>query len=67
MARTLIVCQTQTGDTQLDSVDKIMHSTPEFPEKTSELAKAFICQVGVVNPKESYCYISTFVNPSHHS
>jgi len=32
------------GETQLDSVDKIMHSTPEFPEKMTELAKSFICQ-----------------------
>eukprot|EP00798_Chlamydomonas_sp_ICE-L_P005562 gene5562-4199_t len=32
------------GDTQLDSVDRIMHSTPDFPEKVTELAKAFICQ-----------------------
>jgi len=30
------------GESQLDSVDKIIHSTPEFPDKVSELAKAFI-------------------------
>jgi aurora kinase len=33
------------GESQLDSVDKIIHSTPEFPEKISELAKAFITAV----------------------
>jgi hypothetical protein len=27
------------------SVDKIIHSTPEFPEKVSELAKSFIIAV----------------------
>lgn len=33
------------GDTQLDSVNNIMHqATPEFPEKMSELAKLFITQ-----------------------
>ncbi|MEW5298479.1 MAG: hypothetical protein WDW36_001597 [Sanguina aurantia] len=32
------------GETQLDSVDKIMNSVPEFPEKMSDLAKDFICQ-----------------------
>jgi len=30
------------GESQLASVDKIIHSTPEFPEKISELAKSFI-------------------------
>lgn len=30
------------GESQLASVDKIIHATPEFPEKISELAKAFI-------------------------
>jgi len=30
------------GKSQLDCVDRIIHSTAEFPEKTSELAKAFI-------------------------
>ena len=35
------------GESQLDSVDKIMHSTPEFPEKMTELAKSFICQVSL--------------------
>lgn len=34
------------GASQLDSVDKIIHSTPEFPEKISELAKSFIVAVG---------------------
>ncbi|KAG2436193.1 hypothetical protein HXX76_006505 [Chlamydomonas incerta] len=32
------------GETQLDSVDRIMHSVPEFPAKISEFAKDFICQ-----------------------
>ncbi|GIL48763.1 hypothetical protein Vafri_5211 [Volvox africanus] len=32
------------GETQLDSVDRIMHSVPEFPGKVSEFAKDFICQ-----------------------
>ncbi|GLC41888.1 hypothetical protein PLESTF_000096600 [Pleodorina starrii] len=32
------------GETQLDSVDRIMHSVPEFPGKISEFAKDFICQ-----------------------
>ncbi|KAJ9531854.1 hypothetical protein QJQ45_022034 [Haematococcus lacustris] len=36
------------GENQLDSVDKIIHSTPAFPEKISELAKAFITAVRVV-------------------
>ncbi len=33
------------GESQLASVDKIIHATPEFPEKISELAKAFITAV----------------------
>jgi hypothetical protein len=35
------------GETQLASVDKIIHASPEFPEKMSELAKGFITAVRV--------------------
>ncbi len=34
------------GESQLASVDKIIHATPEFPDKMSELAKSFIVAVG---------------------
>ncbi|GAX76664.1 hypothetical protein CEUSTIGMA_g4110.t1 [Chlamydomonas eustigma] len=35
---------THSGETQLDSVERILHSSVEFPDKTTELAKAFITQ-----------------------
>ncbi|KAG1670024.1 hypothetical protein FOA52_011180 [Chlamydomonas sp. UWO 241] len=51
------------GETQLDSVDKIMHSTPEFPEKMTELAKAFICQALKKHPGDRPTVIEMLHNP----
>jgi len=51
------------GDSQLDSVDRIMHSTPEFPEKMTELAKAFICQALKKHPGDRPTVIEMLHHP----
>lgn len=33
-----------SSSNQMDSVERIMHGRPDFPEKTTELARDFICQ-----------------------
>ena len=37
----------------MDCVDRIIHSTAEFPEKTTELAKSFITAVSVLEKSMS--------------
>ncbi|GFH23952.1 protein kinase domain-containing protein, partial [Haematococcus lacustris] len=51
------------GENQLDSVDKIIHSTPAFPEKISELAKAFITAALKKHPGDRPTVIEMLHNP----
>lgn len=52
-----------SGSSQTDSVERIMHGRPDFPEKTSELARDFICAALKKHPGDRPTVIEMLHHP----